>query len=302
MEAGRQTPAEVSDSDAGKLRAVLLRKESRLRAELRDFRGVPGGVGGTFRLRTWILVWLAAAAACFVISGHWHSIGNVELAVFSGLTAAMVFMLALYHLVVDLATPSAGRRRTPEAGLMAFFRAIRRSRFEYAWHCLIPPERLDPAERFRPEVPELDVPGRHFPLDTLEGFRRYWRPLAPEKDRIACEVQPVESSGFEMLLEDGDVALAKCDLTRTIFDSPVPVLGPGILIRLALLWITSTTRHQEVEKLMRRIDGQWYLYSGEFSAPEDRRAGFEEALRVSKLSDQELGAALAELQAGDGES
>lgn len=260
----------------------------RLRITRRD-------AGGPLRWPTTV----AGCASAIGLAAAWIACRNAGLVVHSTTFYTMLFgfligglalVVFLPLLMQDLSVPQPGGRTTPAKGLEAFFGAMRLGNFRYAHKCLLPVERNLTPRAIPNTEPSFQKGAGRTAFDTEAGFREYWRLIIRSSFLTG---RSVEVGVFGPKQEVGDFALMTCllnvtktNMWRALLRAAVILLHNPLLH--LLLSKESPTWTVETRKLMRRVDGQWYVVNGELHGPEDD--AFEDAVRIAALSDGELAA------------
>jgi hypothetical protein len=211
------------------------------------------------------------------------------------LTPLGLFM-GLYRMAADLTLPRVGTLTDPVRALKGFFKAVRHGRLGAAYQCLAPGER----NRWPRRHPPLDLPGMKlggaFDFSTPEGFVRYWRPLGVSSWMAG---RSVKFGRWELLREEGDFALVACQVNFSS-SSLSPLVAMLCLVTLVVGFVFipghKTGRAQvKAVKLLRRVDGHWYVVCGEMLGPEDDPEALAEALRLARAGSGELAALAGQL-------
>jgi hypothetical protein len=277
---------------AGFVRRRLAGKELALRAALvgERFEELPRRDRGRLRAQTLLLlglllVCIAGGAACFAVSEvpriYWKMVAVL---------GAVVFLAFKAFLRQDLKVPGPTGRVSPTAGLRAFLYAMITGSYRYAHGCLVPGER-DERTRRQPQFEDLGALGRHYEFNRLDAFRRYWHALVSPSNRAVTQPSYVNAAGFRVLEQRDDFALVCCHLDVLLWDRHItekdyPLLKWAGAVKFLLNLCIPRRRRLHLRKLLRRIDGQWYLVNGELASLED--FALEEAAAISEMSNQEL--------------
>lgn len=241
-------------------RRRLLVQELVLRQALRERRlgAVRGGLLTRFRKRTLTTSGAAGAglAAWLAVRAMPEPSAPVGL-VFFGWIAALVVLVCF--LTDDLRWLAVRRRRRPGDALTAFVRAMQIGRYEDAYACVLPGDRND-RPRLRRAVQALNLGGGRSTFADPDGFRAYWHPLFSVPD------SSVRLSGPRVVREQGDFAVVAAEFSAT---RRAGGWGGG-LIGAAVRSAMARENELGLRKLVRRVDGRWYLVNGELSSPEDQ--------------------------------
>jgi hypothetical protein len=259
----------------------LLTQELVLRQALRDgeFARAIARMGGKFRGRT-----LVFAAVCLLVGGALLAslFGPAEsllkswdlLIFFAVLISLVIFIGAL---VDDLMLPAATARTSPREGLKAFLQALKLKRYAYAYNCLLPGEKNKRMRR-RYAVQVTGTGSGKFTFAELKGFRGYWGPIF---NPTSAETS-MQFSEVKLVAETGDFAVVKAKLSAS---RKAGGIGGGLL-GAALRGLMAKGQDIEIAKLLRCVEGQWYLVNGELFSPED--GALEELEGFARASDGEL--------------
>ncbi len=195
------------------------------------------------------------------------------LGVVFGIISGIAFLVWLGG---DLSVPPLARRITPEKGMASFIKAIASGRLSHAYACLLGVEK-DQTERFRPEIPEVKVVSDAWSFANLDGFTQYWRGICRSSGGYS---RRMVISRVVSVRTEGDFALVRA-VGRIESYPLLALLGLlGGLLPLIIIVLVATKKHSvEITKLLRRVDGQWWVVNGELDSPEDR--AFDVAVKVA---------------------
>jgi len=167
-------------------------------------------------------------------------------------------VLLVYFVIGDLFWLSVRRRRHPAAALSAFVRAMEIGRYDEAYACVLPGDH-NARPRLRRAVRALNLGGARSAFADLAGFRAYWGPVFAAPDSSMSLSRP------KVLQEQGDFAVVSASLSVR---RRAGGWGGGLLGEV----LRSAMAEEDdlaLRKLVRRVDGRWYLVNGEMQSPED---------------------------------
>jgi hypothetical protein len=181
--------------------------------------------------------------------------------VFGPLGVMGLFIFGLFTLILgvrDLFSPTYLGRITPEKGARAFLGGLCGKRYKFAYACLLEADK-DGLARLRPALAKFDVAAKTCSFSIYEGFRDYWKGLLHYKGTQAGVGK------IRLQRSAGDLAevTAEISLNR---HSTTGFLAFGILGAMLM----GTRDKLQVRKLLRQVNGQWYVVNGELDSAEDR--------------------------------
>jgi len=231
-----------------------------------------------FRVLTKIFGSLAAISVAFLYIGYKSLPEGFWLMIGAGVGSLLTLPIAIHLLRQDAEANREWARRSPASGLRAFSRAMCNGDFEYAYQCLLPGN-ISSVPRTRPAISLVGLGSQRCSFDSLSGFAEYWEPVFKQQD---ISGNRVVVSDFGLNRQAEDVAQVTCRVKLVVagHDHASDSIDNRETQRDSL----------SLTKLLRRVDGQWYVVNGELAGPEDTPEAFEEAVRISKLSDAELAA------------
>jgi len=261
-------------------RRRMLKAELVLRGALRK-RSFPDvrAMGGRLRVRTVLAAVLPPVAGGLALVGYLQPEG-VPLKTWDWVLLIAAMLLSAYFisvLVDDLALPSASGRTDPARGMKAFLQALKLKRYSYAYNCLLPGERNNRPRR-RYAVQTIGTRSGKFSFADLRGFRAYWHPLFHPASAEAA----MDFSDLEVVHQGEDFAVVAAKLSAT---REAGGWGGGLL-GFAVRRLMSKEQEVKIGKLLRRVDGQWYLVNGEVFGPEDE--ALEQIAELAAAEDSEL--------------
>jgi hypothetical protein len=294
-------------------RRHLLRHEAELRRALRDrvFCPIPAGLGRHIGIWGLILIVLGGGMALGSLTGIalapeglWQAF-SVAVAFLAFPIGGFILYFGLKRSFKDLDAPSLKNRWTPARSLQTFTGFLIRDSYRRAYACLLPDITADD------EYPEATAqPGARHPtpaaLLSAADLQAYWQPAISVKSGAVYEVEVGQA---RCLNEDGDVALAGCEIKVELLiremnagvSAAVSVMSavvPGVgLLGTVGEEISREVQYKNIElcKLMRCIDGQWLLYDGTVGGVEDHPHCVREAVRIAQLTDRALDEELKQL-------
>jgi hypothetical protein len=260
-------------TDAESIRRRLEGKEAKL-STLLSAGGMPKvswAVGGKIRPLTVVMICLCAASAVSAAVGSLapeHS----DLFVLAplGMTIFIIAgVLLVVSLINDLMMPSIHGRTTPEKGTKAFLRGLCAKRYKFAYACLLPPEK-DELVRLRPPLEKLKVRKGKFAFGDYRGFRDYWKGLL-HSGGVTATVSRIKAREVR-----GDFARVSAVITLKKHSTT------GFLLFGAIgAMMMGDKEVIAVSKLLRRIDGQWWVVNGELQSAEDQALDVAEKIAAS---------------------
>ncbi len=237
------------------IRKRLAAKEEKL---AKGQPAIPGSVGK--KIRTVTIVGAVIAAVALLASAVAVAAGGEEMAGLAviGLTVAFIAgICALMGFANDMGTPSGSQRTTPEKGLKAFLRSMCFKRYNYAYACLLDGDK-DDLGRVRPKLEKFGKKGPDCSFATYNGFRDYWSGLLRHKSSQPSvgRISLVDSKG-EFATVSAQVKLTRSSTTGSLLLGIIGALLMGDKEKVT------------VTKLLRKVDGQWYVVNGELESAED---------------------------------
>jgi hypothetical protein len=264
------------------VRQRLEAKESKLAEQLAagGMPDIPWSVGGKLRIRGFVGAFASAgsfALGLLLASADDPDWGALAFVMFVFLFIALI--CTMMALVNDLRTPSAGARTTPVAGLAAFLQSVRLKRYAYAYSCLLDGDK-DSLARERKAVPELNVSSSRYDFSRLDGFTGYWQGLLSSGGGYT---RYSSVGGLAEVTRKGDFALVRARVKVQGYPSAaIAAILLGFLPFLIIILVLTKRRTFDVTKLLRQVEGQWYVVNGELTSPEDHSLPL--ALEVSQQS------------------
>lgn len=259
--------------DVESIRKRLAAKEEALAKQLASggMPEIPWGVGGKFRIRT--IVGAVLTVVGVIVGAAMIAFGDNDVAPFAFVpitTAVIAVICTLVAFLNDMKTPCASARTTPVAGIKAFLQSLRVGRFDYAYACLLSSDK-DSTERRRKAFEDLKVKAGTFSFAELSGFKAYWKNLT--RTSGGCTRRMAVSS-FSVEKEEGDWALVRVSAKLQAYPSAIVIAVifglPGIVIACILIAVMTKRETVEITKLLRKVNGQWYVVNGELESAEDR--------------------------------
>ncbi|HOX06860.1 MAG TPA: hypothetical protein PK280_10695 [Planctomycetota bacterium] len=257
-------------------RKRLLVQELTLRQAIREGKvgASRGGLLGALRMRTLT----ASGATGLCLCAELLAVTNPELARLASLAipgGILTLVLLAYFAIGDLAWLAVRRRRTPAHALSAFVRALEIGRYEEASGCVLPGDR-NPRPRLRRAIHAISLGSARCSFADAAGFRAYWRPVFTAPDSSLTLSRP------QVVREEGDLAVVSAELS---IRRRAGGWGGGLL-GAALRSAMAKEDEIKLTKLVRKVDGRWYLVNGEIQSPED--GALEEFATLAAASDERL--------------
>jgi hypothetical protein len=256
-------------SDEESLRQRLQEKERRLTESGQP--PIPWTVGGKFRLPTVIVGAIFLIGVLLILVGATSSTSDIEMLAVLGSVLAVTCGLILFILLIrNLMMVSSAGRTTPEKGMSAFLKSLCARRFSFAYACLLEGDK-DDLERVREPIASVEVREGHFTFSRLKGFKDYWKgivhgDLTTSRSASVSRIRLVETKG--------DYATVSAVINMTLHSTSgfllLGVLGAALMAQREAVAVT---------KLLRKVDGLWYVVNGEIESPED--GALELAAQVS---------------------
>jgi ribosomal protein L37AE/L43A len=229
---------------------------------------IPYSVGGKIRTGTFIVVGITVASIIAIVVGV-NAPGNDLLGLtVTGFIFGIIFGIAtLVFLGNDLLIPSASARNTPERGFKAFLHSVRIARFGYAYACVLEGDK-DDTKREVVKMDKVQLDYSPYSFANLKGFKQYWKGIC-RASRGQSRRMTISKVRLEQL--EGEYALVSAQVQLHSYPSLLALL---ILLNfiIAVIVIMAMTKHEKIvlTKLLRKVDGQWYVVNGELLSGEDR--------------------------------
>jgi len=253
--------------DADSVRARLAAKEKKIAGQLAS-GGMPAVRRPSLRILT--LVTAGAALVVLVLTVLAFSAKGDTAVMFGVLGVVALIILGIGVLVAfanDMQMLFYSKRNSPEKGLKAFLHSIRMGRYACAYACLLDGDK-DELERYRRAIPSVSVPEGRFSLATLEGFRSYWKGLTRPG---GAYMRRAVLSDFAVVGTVGEYARVKVSVKIEAYPWPLLLCLPLALLPVAIIIAVITKRETlTTTKLLRRVNGQWWVVNGELDSAEDR--------------------------------
>ncbi len=257
--------------EGGDAESVRKRLEAKVRAVTEKpivaERDISYSAGGKFRISTIVVTIICILSVIGIFLGASGKGDGMEAVIVISVISLILFGIAFLVLgITDLTIPSRVGRTTPARGLSAFLKSIKIGRFQYAYACVLDGDK-DDLTRTRKARDAVRIEGGSFSFGALDGFKKYWTGIARSG---GGQSRQMIISKIKTIREEGDFALVNAEVKVQSYPSAI-IFTVLITILLTAVLIAVLTKREtlQVTKLMRRVDGQWYVVNGELESPED---------------------------------
>ena len=240
-------------------RKRLLVQELVLREALREggLDAGRGGLLGAVRLGTLLVLGVVLLCLTTWLLGRKLLLPASAIEVAMGIGLVGLVLLA-FLVLADLGWVTVRHRLRPVEALAAFLSAMEIGRYDDAYACVLPGDRNDRL-RVRRAVSAIRVDKIRTTFARASGFQAYWKPIFTAQDSA------VSISRVELLAEQGDFAIVSANIFLS-HGTRISGLGPvgGLMSRFL-----ANKDKITLKKLVRLVQGRWYLVNGEMRSLED---------------------------------